>query len=367
MLFRLPKKQFSNALSNVERVTPKASSNPALSVMTIQVSSEDNTVVMRGGGAEIDLEVTLQADVGRSGFSGLPTTVFSKVVKNLPGELVEVKLLDDEHEIEIQSEDARTRLQLANSDLLITREFKSEYAGSLNATELSVALSSVNYATALAEYQQIFRGVKLELSDKGTRAVATDGFRLAYYHIDEPSGLDKSFVLPGKYVSDVIAFLKGEDEVKMDADEAKLYLQFGAYKVGINLMEGTFPDYSRIIPSNFPVTMTVDAQDLLEIVARASVMADKTSNNRIDFEIDEGTLHVESVGAYGRSQETLMVNQEGSEAKFNAAYNASYLVDALSPLKGQVRLSLSGRTSPTVVVAPDKPEYFALVVPLNID
>ncbi len=220
----------------------------------------------------------------------------------------------------------------------------------------------MRYAAAVAEYQAIFRGVKLELGKK-LRAVATDGFRLAYYDLDESSGLEAEVVLPARSVDELLK-LPLEGEVRLELTDGQFSLAAKGYQLNFKLMEGSFPDYERVIPAEFQVSVTTDAQALAEAVSRVAVVADKTANNRVDLFIEGGSLQITAEGGYGRAQEALEVSQEGIE-QLSLAYNAKYLVDALQPLRGELRFSFSGTTSPSVLASLEDPGYLAMVVPLR--
>ena len=285
------------------------------------------------------------------------------MVRALPGELVELEFTDTE--VDISSGSYATKLQLAELGNAVRLQFPDSYPGSLPASDLATALGHARYAAAVAEYQAIFRGVKLELSDRKTRAVATDGFRLAYYNFAEASGLDGEAVLPARSVDELTKLL-GDGEAKLNLEDGQLSLANGGIRVNIKLMEGTFPDYERVIPTTFPVSISLDAQQLAEAVSRVAVMADKTANNRVDLFIKEGTLQITAEGGYGRSQEALQVSQEGTDPEIVLAYNAKYLSDALSPVAGDIRLSFSGTTTPSVMSSLKDPNYLAMVVPLRL-
>lgn len=365
MFFSLPTQQFKSALSDIERVTPKSPSNPGLSLVLLEAKS-DGTITMQGGSIDLDLEVSLKGDVRTAGTVALPTTVFSRVIKSMPDDLITATLSDNE--LEVKSGSFSSRVQLANRELIPTRAFHDEaYSGQIDAARLVKSLTSVSYAVAIAEYQQIFQGIKFELSDKGTRLIATDGFRLAYYHTRDASGLDTHFVVPGRYINDVVKLLEGQTDVDIAHNDERLFLRSSKKRLALSLMEGTFPDYERIMPAHFLAVITVDAPNLLDVVSRASVMADKSANNRIDLAIENGKIHVTSTGAYGESIETLEVQQEGEKDYLTVSYNARYLLESLNPIKGQARISISGVTSPTVIVEPEKPSYYGLIVPLRTD
>jgi DNA polymerase III subunit beta len=358
----VPRKQLADALGHVERIIPSRSSNPSLSLLQIDLNGRSMT--LSGSNLDIDIEAKIPADVDSTSSLtyALPAHVFGQVVRALPGELVELTFGDNE--LEIVSGTYGTKLQLASTSSVTLLEFPLSYAGSLDAQKLSSALSHVRYAAAVAEYQAIFRGVKLELDDKKTRAIATDGFRLAYYNLPEASGLDANIVIPSRSVEEIIKLL-GDGEVKLSVDNGQLSFANGPFRVNVKLMEGTFPDYNRVIPSTFPINVSVNSKQLAEAVSRVALMADKSANNRVDMFVKDGNLQITAEGSYGRSQEALEVQQEGKESEMALAYNAKYLTDALVAAEGDMQLRFSGTTSPSVFSSLKDPNYLAMVVPLR--
>ena len=360
MKVHVPKKYLADSLSHVERIIPNRSSNPSLSLLRLDLS--EKYLTLSGSNMDLDIQARLSADTENEGSFALPASVFSQVIKSLPGDLVELGFSDTE--LDITSGSFGTKLQLAGSSSVSPLLFPETYEGSLDAGHFAKALVHVRYAAAIAEYQAIFRGVKIEFGKDKTRTVATDGFRLAYYNLPIASGVQGDIVVPARSVDELVKLLSDGDTQISLADN-QLSLKNGAYKANIKLMEGNFPDYERIIPSSFPVAITLDATVLAEAVSRVAVMADKTANNRVDFFIKEGHLQITAEGSYGRSQEAIEVVQEGNDPEIALAYNAKYLVDALGPVEGDIRLSFSGTTSPSVASSFKDPNYLAMVVPLR--
>lgn len=360
MKVNVAKKHLADTLGHVERIIPSRSSNPGLSLLKIDVT--DDHLVFSGSNMDIDIEARLGADVQGTGTYALPAQVFSQVVRALPGELVELEFGDGE--LHLGSGAYATKLQLVEPSSAPSLTFPPAYAGRLQAEELGRALANVRYAAAVAEYQAIFRGVKLELMPEHTRAVATDGFRLAYYNLDSASELDAEVVIPARSVDELTRLLTA-GEAELELSEGQLSVSTGDTRLNIKLMEGTFPDYKRVIPSAFPVAITLDADDFSDAVSRVAVMADKTANNRVDMFIKDGTLQITAEGSYGRAQEALEVEQEGDDPEIALAYNAKYVVDALGPASGKLRIAFSGTTSPSVMTDLDDPSYLAMVVPLR--
>ncbi|MEM6427903.1 MAG: DNA polymerase III subunit beta [Deinococcota bacterium] len=373
MRIHLPKKHLADVLGHIERIVPARSSTPGLNLvhMELTTSAEVSSqwqVSFQGSNMDMDIEAVLNvsteddAALAEDLHVAVPAHVFGQIVRVLPGELVELDF--SEQEVKISSGSFATSLQQADASGVPELHFPETYNGLIPAATLTAALGHVRYAAAVAEYQAIFRGVKLELRDGHSRAIATDGFRLAYYHTDASSGLETDAVIPAKGV-DEMGKLLTEGDVKVHFDDSQVSLATGHYRLNVKLMEGTFPDYERVIPADFVVSMTVDGKQLSDTVRRVALMADQNANNRVDLFLNDGSLQITAEGGYGRSQEALTVAQEGSESQIALAYNANYLVDALAPVTGDMRVSFSGTTSPSLLSSLQDPSYLAMVVPLR--
>lgn len=357
----VPKKSLADTLARVERIVPSRSSNPGLSLLRIDVTEDG--MELSGSNMDVDIRARFAVDAPGRGSYAVVGHVFSQVVRALPGEDVQLDLGDDE--MQISSGSYSTKLQLMSPSSAPVLNFGTQFGGSIDAAQLARALSAVKYAASVADFQAVFRGVKLELADGRTRAVATDGFRLAYYDLKESTGLGSEIIVPARSVDELLRVL-GDGEVKLALESGQLSVQHGNYSLNLKLMDGTFPDYERVIPKTFPVSITLEAGRLAEAVARVALMADKTTNNRVDLFVKGGELRITAEGSFGRSQEALPVLQEGTDPEIALAYNSKYLTDALSPADGEVRLSFSGSNSaPSVVTDLGDNSYLAMVVPLR--
>lgn len=360
MKVHIATKTLTETLGHVDRVIPNRSSNPGLSLLKIDL--EDGRLTFSGSNMDIDVRAVVEADVRGHGSVALPASVFTQVVRSLPAETVELDVGDTE--LEIVSGNFATKLQLVAADSAPQLHFTETFAGEVDAAALGRALEHVRYAAAVADYQAVFRGVKLELRDGHTRAIATDGFRLASYHLGITSGLEGDLIVPARSVDELVKTL-APGPSRLAFDEGQLTVASGGTTLNLKRMEGSFPDYQRVIPQDFPVSVTLPATRLADAVARVAVMADKSANHRVDLFIKEGVLQITAEGSFGRAQEALDVVQEGTEDEIALAYNAKYLSDAVAPVVGDLQIRFSGTTSPSVVRDLGDPAYLAMVVPLR--
>lgn len=371
----LPKNLLAEQIALLERVIPSRSSNPLLTYLGLAAAGED--LILFGSNGEVDLEVRLPAQVMGEGRYLVPSQPFFQLVRSLPGEVVELSL---ESELLLSSGRFRTRLSLAPMEGYPELLFPSpeEVSGdeafpertALSVEDLQKALSQVRYAASNEEYRAIFRGVQLEFSGKGLRAVASDGYRLALFDLPKPQPFARKAVVPARSVDEVVRVLKavGTGEVVLALGQGTLGLAVGQegvrVRLAVRLMEGEFPDYERVIPKDFPLKVALEAEPFREALRRVSVLADK-QNHRIDLLFQEGRALLSAEGDYGKGQEELAVSLSGTP--MGLAYNARYLLEALAPISGEAELLFSGPQSPSLVrPLADAEGYQAVVVPLRV-
>src|SRR5690606_2642613 len=213
----VPKKTLADVLSNVERIIPARSSNPGLSLLRIDL--EDGGLVLSGSSLDIDVRAKVPADVSGEGSYAVVAHVFGMVVRSLPSDDVELDLT--ENELQITSGSYRTKLQLVAPGSAAVVSFTDELPGEIDADQLAKALTSARYAAAVADFQAVFRGVKLELADDRFRAVATDGFRLAYYDLGLGTGLEGDVIVPARSVDELLRVL-GDGPVRLSLDGGQM-------------------------------------------------------------------------------------------------------------------------------------------------
>ncbi|WP_027882345.1 DNA polymerase III subunit beta [Meiothermus rufus] len=362
MEVRIPKRTLADGLSILERIIPSRSSNPILSYLPIGLSEQG--LVLRGTNGEVDIEVRLPAEVQGQGQVLLPAQTFSQIVRSAPGELIELIFAGEGSRLELHSGAFNTQLATTNPDGYPELSFGQPRGEKISATGLAQAITRVRYAASNEEYRAIFRGVQLEMSPSGLRSVASDGFRLARYDLPMPLETRK-LVIPAKSADEIVRVFKdAPGEIALAVGEGTLTLVGESVRMSVKLMEGEFPDYNRVIPQNFVLEATLPAEALRESLKRVAVLSDR-NNHRVNLLFNAGKLDIDAEGDYGRGREELIIEASG-EPQLMVAYNAQYLIDALTPIEGAVRIKLSGSTSPSVLQAVEDAGYLAVVVPLRV-
>ena len=360
-MIRLPRRTLAEAASTLERIAPTRPSQPIYAQLYLE--AEGDSLILRASNGELDLELRVPAEV-ESGFKTLvPAHLFGQLVRSANAELAEFRLTPEGLTLEIGS--FKTRLTTADAEAFPPLELGEGTEVELPADVLARALGRVRYAAANEEYRAIFRGIQLELGPERFRAVATDGFRLALYDASVNAAEPLKRVVPARSADELVRLLKdGEEPLTLRFSEGRLGVEGPRFRMGLSLMEGTLPDYERVIPQSFVFEAVADAEALRQAIERVRVLADRMTQ-RIDLHFSPGRIELAAEGEYGQAREELEVATKG-EGPLLAAFNAQYLGDALKGLKGPVRFRLSGPTTPSTLTGEEEPGYLAVVVPLRV-
>jgi DNA polymerase-3 subunit beta len=351
----------SEALGHLERVVPSRSSNTALT--QLKVTSTDQGLSLSGTNLEIDLEIFVPGQVVDGTTFVVPAHLFAQITKALPGELAELHL--EQGELTVASGGATFKLQTGDLGAYPQLSFPTHSDLTIDAKELARSIGAVRYAAAAEEFRAIFRGVQLEMNPKSSRVVATDGFRLAYRNFSAASVTEpRKLVIPARNADELVRVLK-DGEVKLTIGNGMLTAASLNARMNAKLMDGELPDYERVIPGSSPVVLELDSSTLRESVSRVAVVADKLSNNKVEFIVSAGRLQLIAESDYGRAQDSLDVSQSGTEPAITVGFRAKQLTDALSPIEGPVTIGLGTNTAAVFRSASD-PGYLAIVNPLRV-
>ncbi len=339
----------------------------------LYLEGREKELVIRAANEEMDLEVCLPAMGEGGGPVLVPASPFIRAVENAPGdedgEGKEVIILIQEGQVEVRAWPWRATINAAGPEgFPAWPEFDTVLRTRMDAQDLLRALSQVRYAVSRESWRAVFRGVQLEFSDRGFRAVASDGYRLALFDLERPQPFTKKAVVSARSVDELVRVLRGaEGEVDLAVGISGMAMvarqEEGVVRIAARLMPGEFPDYERVIPKEFPLKAALDVEPFREALKRVSVLADK-QNRRVNLSLEGKRALLSAEGEYGKGQEEIPVSLEG--APMSLAYDARHLLDAVSWVEGEAVMRFSGQFAPTLIEPADRSGYLAVVVPLRV-
>ncbi|MFZ8812967.1 MAG: DNA polymerase III subunit beta [Thermus aquaticus] len=366
MVVGFTKETIGTALNLVKAVVPARPTNPLYAYIYLEGTGDD--LVVRAASAEVDAEVRIPAP-GLEFSPLLVPPAFIRAVEAASGP--KVHLAAEEGRIVVSSGTWEAAVNTAESEGFPTWPDKE---GGTKATigvkELLRALGAVRYAASKDAWRSVFRGIVLEFVEGGLRAVASDGYRMAIYDTGIAVPLAGQILLPVSGADEAVRLLKearGEATLTLHGSFITLTANTGEFEASlvVRLLEGEYPDYRRVIPTEFPTTVVLHAEELAAAVRRVSALS-SPKDHRVDIIFDGesrlATLFTE--GDYGRSADAVRAGVDGLTLR--QAYDYRYLLDAIEPVEGEVVLHISGPATPTLIEPADGGGYKAVVVPLRV-
>lgn len=363
---------FLKALSHVQSVVERRNTIPILS--NVMVEAAKGQVKLTATDLDIEIVEALPADVLRNGAATAPAHMLYDIVRKLPdGAQVQVELMPgDAGRLQVSA--GTVRFELA---CLPKEDFPQMAAGALPhrfklaANDLKRLIDKTRFAISTEETRFYLNGIYVHAAKEDgarLRAVATDGHRLARYELELPDGASDmpGVIVPRKTVAELRRLLDDADgAIEIALSDTKIQFAFGGIDLTSKLIDGTFPDYQRVIPSGNDKALSLDAKEFGLAVDRVStISADKTRAVKLVIAKDKVTLTVVNPES-GTATEDLEANYSANPIEIG--FNAKYVLDITGQIEGkQVRFLLSDAGSPTVIEDTDDGRTLYVLMPMRV-
>jgi DNA polymerase-3 subunit beta len=241
----------------------------------------------------------------------------------------------------------------------------------LPAATLRQIIDKTRFAISTEETRYYLNGIFLHVADDGgpvLKAAATDGHRLARVTFPRPDGADgmPDIIVPRKCVAELRKLLDEVDgTVDVSLSSSKIRFGLGTAVLTSKLIDGTFPDYSRVIPQGNDKLLRIDTKALMEGVDRvATIASEKTRAVKVTLERDKVTLSVTSPENGTAAEE---VSGDYSSDSVEIGFNARYLLDILNQIEGDiVEVHLADAGAPTLIRENDKSPALYVLMPMRV-
>lgn len=365
MKITLEKGALVKALSHVQSVVERRNAIPILS--NVLIDGEDGRLRLTATDLDLSMVEDVEAEIGQSGATTVPAHTLFDIVRKLPdGAQVSLETSDAGRMVIAAGRSRFTLATLPKEDFPHLAQGDLPYRFNLPASDLKRLIEKTRFAVSTEETRHYLNGIYLHAmeveDDMFLRAVATDGHRLAKLDLPAPDGVAgmPGVIVPRKAVAEIHKLLDGADgEVEVALSDAKIRVQAGSATLTSKLIDATFPDYQRVIPSGNGHILTVGRQEFADGVDRVATLAtDKTK--AVKLSLDEGRM-VLSVHnpENGTAEEELEVGY-GAE-HIDIGFNSRYLNDILGQIDGEtVEAHLADSNSPTLIM--DSADQAALYV-----
>ncbi len=368
MKFSADQASLLKSINNLQSIVEKRNTIPILGNIKLEVEGSQITFTA----TDLDIVATdiVPANVEEGGIITIPAQKFYDIIRKLNGAaIVNFTLEQGSDQMIINSGEANFRLSyLPADDFPIMAKGEVESNFTISATDMFRLLNYTGFAMSREETRYYLNGIYLHEVEGALRAVATDGHRLARIDVPLPEGANgmTGVIIPRKAVTELKKMLESQTgDVNIEVTENKIFVSFGNVTFLSKLVDGTFPDYARAIPTGNGKRVVVGRDHLVEAVDRVSTIStDKTKS--IKFSFAGGTLVLSARSNEADSaKEQFEIDYDGSD--FDIGFNANYALEMLRQFNGDsVHMELEDANSPALIKDSANDNSLYVLMPMRI-
>ena len=371
MKVTIERAQLLKAMSRAQGVVERKNTIPILA--NVLLDAEGDRLSLRATDLDIEVIEDLPAVVEQAGATTVAAHLLHEIVRKLP-DGAQLSLSADAATGRLDVVAGRSRFSLAtlpreDFPVMASSEYQCSY--SLPAPIARRLFDKSKFAVSTEETRYYLNGVYLHVADEDgqkLRAVATDGHRLARIDTDLPEGAAEApgVIVPRKTVGELRKLLEDDDaEIAVSVSETKIRFSAGDLVLTSKVIDGTFPDYSRVIPTGNTRRMEVDAAEFAHAVDRvATVSQERSRAVKLAMDQDKLTLSVNSPDS-GSAAEELVVAY-GDDA-MEIGFNARYLLEIASQVDRENAVFMfADANAPTLVREGDDASAVYVVMPMRV-
>ena len=367
MHITFPKANLQKAINVLQKVSQnKTSSNlPGAIYMT----TKNGQVELQGNDFELGIRLTIDGDIKEPGTLVVGSRYFQELIRKLPGDTIELYKPEDGNSLTITSGSSEFNLvTLHPDDFSLVEQIHDQDHVNIDSFAMKELIDLTNYAAATDEDRPVFTGALLEIKENEVTMVATDTHRMAVKKItiDEPATTPMRAIIPTKTLAEVSRLLPTDNPAMINIiwNRTQIVFNFESIYIISRLIEGTYPEYEKVIPSQFDSSAVIDLREFAGAVDRVSLLAKDISYNVIRYDWAESNVTLSTQNTeIGMAKEDVTVEFKGTP--FTISFNGRYISDILRHSTGDnIHLFLK-QNGPVVIRQDNNPNYTYVVTPVR--
>ncbi|MFL2745941.1 MAG: DNA polymerase III subunit beta [Dehalococcoidia bacterium] len=365
----------NKGLSIVSRAVPSRTTLPV--TQNVLITTDNGKIKLVTTNLEIAISTWVGAQIEDGGSIAVPAKLLSELVSSLPSEQISISNSNNSTGIEINCDKFNSQVNGTNpDDFPPIPTVNADVVATIDSKVFQDAITRVSVAAATDESRPVLTGIKMELDGDNFTLAGADGFRLAVFKgkLLEKISEKYDFILPSRSLQEINRIIVDQDEpITFSVTPSKNQALFKLSNVEIvtQLVQGTFPNYSQLIPESFQTRTEVPVEEFQRAAKTASVFArDGSGILRLHINSPENE-NPEKLSILSRSEEVgeneseIEAKVEGEDSKI--AFNSKYLTDVLSVIKEEkVVIETTSPSSPGVIKPLGQENYIHVVMPMFV-
>ncbi len=371
--------QRDRLVQSVQDVMKAVTSRTTIPILTgIKIVASEEGVTLTGSDSDISIESFIPkeeagdeiAEIKQFGAIVLQAKFFSEIVKKLPTDMVEIHV-ENQFQTVIRSGKSEFKLNgLDAEEYPLLPQITEENIFKLPTDLLKAMIRQTVFSVSTSETRPILTGVNWNVENNELSCIATDSHRLALRkaRIDKETNENYNVVIPGKSLNELNKILDdSNDPVEIVITENQVLFKAKHLLFFSRLLEGNYPDTSRLIPTESKTEIVLNTREFLQAIDRASLLAREGRNNVVKFTtIQDGIVEISSnTPEIGNVVEEIQSQSvEGDELKIS--FSAKFMMDALKTIEGtEIKISFTGAMRPFVIRPINDDSILQLILPVR--
>ncbi|MBS3970987.1 MAG: DNA polymerase III subunit beta [Clostridia bacterium] len=372
MQFSIDTGSLLQASQIMSRAVSSKTTIPALTGIYFECINE-NTLLLKATDLEIGIEHTVSAKVEETGSMVVPAKYLLDILRKLPNTNITLTKKLDENTLQINYRESHVNLNTFPVDQFsFLPGINQDRSLTIKSDILATMIKKISISFSHDISRPVLNGALFELTDNMLRFVSSDTYRLSLIETVLDKVSEEEFmpiIIPSKALIELTRLIDKDETIKIIIDNKQAQFETNNLKIGVRLIEGKFPSYKNVIPTEYSTRIIADTKDLLLSIERATVISSDESFNKtctIKLEFMDNTIYINSYSpSIGQLHDKLLINKEGED--ISISFNGNYLVDILKIIDTEkVIIELNGNLSPGII----KPfgstiNYLSLILPVR--
>ena len=332
----------------------------------VHMTAADGSLIIKATDLDIETTDRIAATVAKPGATTASAQMLMDIVKRLPdGALIEIET--EGYNLTVKAGRSRFQIPTMPADdfpAMASPQYDTTF--SIGAKAFARIMDKAKFSMSTEEARYYLNGIYLHIAGDMLRGVSTDGHRLARVDVAAPDGAlgMAGVIVPRKTVAELAKLATASaGDLVVSVSETKIRLASDTVAITSKVIDGTFPDYTRVIPTDSDKTARMDATDLRASIDRVvAVSSERTSAVKLAFSQD--ALTVSHASATGSAQDTTGAAYDGPA--FEIGINGKYALELLGQVTGDVVLQMSDAGAPVVVLDTDDTGLLMVVMPMRV-
>ncbi len=291
------------------------------------------------------------------------------IIKKLPNAIVTIEEVVD-NKIFITTTNSSFHLNCNRADEFPTLDLSENRVPILISKKVfKNIIKQTSFATSTQESRPILTGINFKITKNMLECTATDSYRLASKRIElsQPAEEEINITIPTRNLNELVKLLDEEEgDMELHVFNNKIIFKFENIVMMSRLINGTYPDTSKLIPETFELTIKVSLGEFYDAIDRASLLTNEADKNTIKLESNGNEITISSnIPEIGNVEEKIVVEKD-SETEIKIAFSSKYMMDALKSLESQeIILLFNGDIKPIIIKNPESNDLTQLILPIR--